>query len=123
MPGLQHLRCCGDLSTSRAGFELPDKQSSEKSSAKTPSLLSKSLFNVAYLLLNLSADLLAGSLRFEVRIVGRLADLFLNFSLQFVGRALDFVLRTVFHVDDLLSCRTDISILLAEGRTFLRIAT
>jgi hypothetical protein len=60
------------------------------------------LFHVADLRLNLSANLLLGSLRFEIRLVGRLADLFFNLSLQFVGHALDFVLRAVFHVDDLL---------------------
>ena len=54
-------------------------------------------FDIAYLLLNLAAQLFVGAFSHKVRIVLCLVHFLLNFALQLVHAALYFVLGTVLH--------------------------
>jgi hypothetical protein len=60
-------------------------------------LFLKDLLDIADLLLDLAADLLILAFSFEVRVIGGMADLFLDRTLRVVNGASNFIFCAVFH--------------------------
>jgi hypothetical protein len=65
-------------------------------------LLSDDFFNLADPVLNFAGILLSSALGFQIRVLGKLANVFLDFPFDFVELACCLIVRARFHHEFLL---------------------